>query len=236
MTALIDLYKAESHRALVEFIVREYGIAKSQTVTSTHEMIAAAVSQVNNDNPHRRRREEMAQRVRLYRDDYAKDIGDVIDTIWQRPDYREKLKGYLGLTIQGAPAGNVALAQNVTLRLVNEVASLYDKPAVRIVSTEKGKQAAFKAEEKRLRLHELTQDYHRLLWLCNEVLVWLYMGVDGKTKLRVVTPDLFDAIPHPGDKTVMAGVLMQSPRVSMMPAQQAAAKLPVFEIWDDTYR
>ena len=238
MTALIELYKANTHAELVEWLVREYGIANSaiQTMPSNaHEAIAKALTPAVS-NKHLARRQEMAQRVRLYRDDYADDMADVIDMIWTRSDYREKMKSYIGAAIQGGPEGGVATQQNVTARIVNEVASLYDKPAKRTVAPSGSPtQTKFKAEEKRLRLHEITQDYHRLLWLCNEVLVWQFEGVDDKTKLKVVTPDLFDAVAHPRDKTVMAGVILQAPRITMAPPQVAAQTQPMYEIWDDTY-
>jgi hypothetical protein len=218
VTALIELYRAVDHRSFVEWIVKEYGLLEGG----------------QSQNRHKQRREEMAERVRLYRDDYVEDIGNLIDLVWERPDYRDKLKRFLGINGNGTKQGGAANTQNVSARVVNEVASLYDKPALRTLKRE-AQQAKFKTDEARLRLHEITQEYHRLLWVCNEVLVWQYKGVDEQTKLRVVTPDIFDAIPHTHDVTVMAGVLMAVPVVSMA-AKDQQSRLPCWELWDDTFR
>lgn len=221
MTALLELYGALDHATLVDWVAKEYGIATNDGDKT--------------NNKHRVRRAEMAERVRLYRDDGAEDIALLIDLIWTRADLRDKLKAYIGFdpNLGKASAGAIALMQNVSTRIVHEVASLYDKPAVRTLGT--SRQDAFKLEEKRLRLHEITQDYHRLLWLCNEVLIWQFKGVDGKTKLKVVTPDVFDVVPDPRDVTAMAGALIAVPCTTMLPPDQRA-KLPIFELWDDTYR
>lgn len=216
MASLLDLYRATSPSEFIDWLVKEYGLLDGAQSTNRHKL----------------RRDEMGERVRLYRDDAALDIARVIDVIWRRPDYREQLKHYLGLSDNGATGQPTALQQNISVRIVHEVASLYDKPAVRKLTAD---QTRFKLEEKRLRLHEITQDYHRLLWLCNEVLVWQFEGVEKKTKLKVITPDLFDVLPHPDDVTAMAGVLMPVPMVTMLPADQRM-KLPCWELWDDTYR
>lgn len=218
MTALLELYGAMNHPQLIAWVAKEFGLTKGESDKA--------------DNKHKCRREEMAERVRLYRDDATRDISNLIEKIWTRPDYQENLKRFIGVVGGQDKNQSISTVQNVSARIIDTVASLYDKPAVRRLAKN---QTAFKLDESRLHLHEITQDYHRLLWLCNDVLVWQFLGVDGKTKLKVVTPDVFDAVPDPRDVTEMAGVLLEMPRVTMLdPA--AAAKLPRWELWDDTYR
>ncbi len=158
----------------------------------------------------------------------------VIQQIWTRPDYQQALERWIGIKAARITIVRSAPPKTLSVRIVREVASLYDKPAVRVLATA-GAQTKFKLDESRLHLHEITQDYHRLLWLCNDVLVWQFKGVDNKNKLRVVTPNLFGIVPHPGDCTVMAGVLIEVPRITMLDAK-TAIKLPRWELWDDTYR
>lgn len=206
---LRDLYRLD-HEALVSYVVKEYALAGGLS------------DQIN--NPHRLRREAIATRLRLYRDQATVDVERAIDGIYETDDYKLTLKRYVPL----------ALEQNVTRRIVDEVASLYDRPALRTLP-DKSANEKLHDEERRLRLHELKQEEHRLLTLCNEVLEWQFTGADSKRKLRLITPDAFDAIPHPGDSLVAAGLLLDNPPVTAT-VGSARAQLPHFELWDDTYR
>lgn len=207
MTALVDLYNTD-HLQLINWVAQVHGISNS------------AQDQFQNHN--RLRRECIARRLRYYRDNAELELRRIIDTIYETQSYRETLHRYIG----------VALEQNVTRRIVDEVASLYDRPALRIL---KKRDAEFHAEEKRLRLHEIMQESHRLMTLCNELLIWQFTGVDNQTALRMVTPDMFDAIPHPMDALVPAGFLIDAlPRAAILPS--LLERLPHYELWDDTYR
>ncbi len=210
MTSLIKLYGATNHTDLVASIVKTYGF------------VGTGANQFQ--NVHRMRRETIARRLRLYRDQAFPDVCQIIDQIYETPDYRATLKRYV----------QIALEQNVTRRIVDEVASLYDRPALRILK-DKTATERFRAEEKRLHLHELAQEGHRLLTLCNEVLEWRFVGIDSKPKLRLHTPDVFDAIPDPRDVLVPAGFVIDNAPVTILVGEMRSA-LPHFEIWDDTYR
>jgi hypothetical protein len=207
MTALIDLYKTD-HAQLVRHVATTYGISGNATSMVT--------------NQHRMRRETIARRLRLYRDQATVDVERIIEQVYEHPEYKATLKKYVP----------VALEQNVTRRIVNEVASLYDRAATRKVT---GDPEKFRAEERRLQLHFVFQEAHRLTNLANEVLIWRYDGADGKKALRIVTPDMFDAIPNPSDQLVPAGLLVDMPPATVLDAA-ARANLPHYEIWDDTYR
>jgi hypothetical protein len=204
MAPLIELYGTD-HAALVEWVKKAYGIGGHVV-----------------GNPHRIRRETIARRLRLYRDRAQIDVERAIEQIYETDDYKLVLKRYVPL----------ALEQNVTRRIVNEVASLYDRPARRIVPD---RADVFRIEEKRLRLHFVHQEAHRLTNLCNEVLVWRFNGVGGDKSLRIVTPDAFDAIPHPADPLTSAGLLVDMPPTTLLTGADRAA-CPHYEIWDDTYR
>lgn len=209
MTALVQLY-GTTHAQLVAWVLRTYGV------------VGTAESQFMNQ--HRLRREAMSARLRFYRDQAIKDIEGLINAVYETQEYQRTLTRYVP----------IALEQNVTRRIIDEIASLYDKPALRTFSSAK-LNAEFHAEEKRIRLHEVMQEAHRLTTLCNEVLLWQYISVDAKPRLCIITPDMFDAVPDPRDKLVPAGFIIDMCPVSMAMGTDRA-KLPHFELWDDTYR
>ncbi len=209
MTALKDLYSTD-HASLVAWVCKTYGIASD--ATNQHM------------NEHRLRRETIARRLRLYRDQSTPDVSVAIDQIYETDEYRETLKRYIF----------AAREQNVTRRIIDEIASLYDKPVIRILK-DKTRSDELRLEEKRLHLHEIMQESHHLLTLCNDVLIWQFIGADAAKKLRVVTSDTFDAIPHPQDAFVPAGLMLDMcPRTVLQ--GDLRDRLPHYELWDDTYR
>ena len=208
MTALIDLYTCD-HASLVAWVCKTYGLTTS--TTQAH-------------NVHRLRRESIARRLRLYRDQAFQDVAQIIDQVYETEDYRRTLKRYI----------NVALEQNVIRRIVDEIASLYDRPVLRVLQPPE-QDAQFHLEEKRINLHEIAQEGHRLTTLCNETLEWWVTGADDKYKIRLITPDLFDAIPHPKDNLTAAGFLIDTCPTTVLEGHYRQ-RLPHWELWDDTYR
>lgn len=207
MSALVDLYGTTPAR-IVDWVSRDHGIG------------SASIEFMNSS---RMRRETMARRLRLYRDRAAQDVVAIIHAVYESKEYQKTLERYVP----------VALEQNVTRRIIDEIASLYDRPALRML-VDQAELERFRKEEKRLRLHEVMQEAHRLLTLCNEVLIWQFSGVDGLTRLRIVTPDAFDAIPHPQDPLEPAAFMIDR-APPMMPDLDLRARLPHYELWDDKY-
>jgi hypothetical protein len=211
MTALIDLYRRTNpfltHESLIAWVRTTYGLSKESQFS----------------NPHRLRRAEIALRLRLYRDDAQADFERLIEVVFENAKVQAQRKKLIP----------VAMEQNVAARITDEVASLYDRPALRTLP-DPAQDLKLHAEEKRINLHELMQEQHRLTFLCNEVLWWRFTGADEKYKLRLVTPDCFDAIPHPADKTTPAGYLLDSAPITTAESV-ALDSLPHYELWDDTY-
>lgn len=206
MTALKDLYRTD-HLQLVRWVVNEYGLANSTFM-----------------NRHRLRREGVAQRLRLYRDDGRTEFERIVNLIFEKDDVRESRRKMI----------EVACEQNVTRRIVDEVASLYDRPAVRTLGnlqdTERLRELSIAIE-----LDEVMQEAHRLTFLCNEVLLWQQRGdEDEPNELVIVTPDTFDAIPHPRKRVTPAGYLLDMAPVSISGTD--VSSLPHYELWDDKYR
>lgn len=208
MAPLVELYRTD-HQSMVSWICKTYGVGDHAS---------------GYQNPHRLRRETMARRLRLYRDQAHVDLAQVIDQIYETEEYKQTLRRYI----------SVALEQNVTRRIIDEVASLYDRPVLRQFPGDEAKTTRLRAEEQRLHLHEIAQESHHLVTLLNEVLEWQYTGADGKPKLSIVTPDLFDAIPHPSDRLVPAGFLLDMAPTTILDGE-ARRRLPQYEIWDDTF-
>lgn len=198
-------------------LVKLYNISRDGLIAWVRETYLAQ----DLGNPHRARRQAVALRLRLYRDDYEQDARNVIDWAFETQSIREQRYRLIP----------VATEHNVTRRIVDEVASLYDQPALRLF-TDAATQARFRLDEDRVELHEIHQEAHRLTFLCNEVLVWSFAGPDGND-LRVVTPDCFDAIPDPRDKLRPAGYLLDcAPTTTLKPGSEARRHLKHYELWD----
>lgn len=208
MAPLVELYGTD-HESIVAYVCKTYGLGNGATPFG---------------NPHRLRREDIARRLRLYRNEHRVDIERIIDEVYETDDYKQTIKKLIP----------VAIEQNVTQRIVNKVASLYDLPAVRLLADAQ-QQDRFATESERVRLDGIMRESHRLTMLCGEALIWQFDGADGKSKLRIVTPDQFDAIPHPNDSLVECALLIDRAPTTILQGEARAA-LPHYEIWDDTYR
>mgnify|MGYP000228603532 CR=1 FL=1 len=205
MAPLTELYRRD-HGALVQWLFKVYGLGEGVAL----------------QNPHRIRRESIADRLDLYRDKPERALTKVINQIYTTDRMRMALLPYV----------QVAIEQNVTRRITNKVASLYDRPAMRVLAD---RDVEFHTEEKRLGLHFIHQEAHRLTNVCNETLIWQFKGINDETTLRIITPDCFDAVPDPRDRLMPAGyVLDAAPLYPLTPAD--AHSMPNYEIWDDTYR
>ncbi len=169
------------------------------------------------------RRESIAQRLRLYRDDGKAEFERVIDLIFETAAVKEQRKKLI----------EVATEQNVTSRITNEVASLYDQPALRTFKDE-ATTARFLERANDLELDEVMQEAQRLTFLCNEVLIWSVSAMEGApAELHIITPDVFDAIPHPSNRLLpVAYVIDAAP--SFVPDGVDRSTVKHYEIWDDT--
>lgn len=207
MTALVELYRTD-HRSLLTYLRRTYGIEAGYAFA----------------NPHRLRREAIAQRLRLYRDDGRLEMERLIDRVFDQFDTRQQRKKMI----------DVACELNVTARINDEVASLYNQPAVRIL---RDRNDEFREHSIEIELDELMQEAHRLTWLCNDLMLWQQTStVPGRRpKLVIVTSDTFDAIPHPKDKLEAAGFILDMAPCTISEGSDRT-RLPHYEIWDDTYR
>ncbi len=66
-------------------------------------------------------------------------------------------------------------------------------------------------------------------------MLWQFSGIDSKSALRLITPNCFDAIPHPKDVLQPAGYLLDSAPVAVL-THEGSQRLPNYELWDDTFQ
>ncbi len=210
MTALTELYKMP-HAALLRMIAKEYGLAQGE---NSAQFL----------NAHRDRRESIAQRLRLYRDDGELDFKRMITSVFETDVVREQRKKMV----------EVASEDNVSGRITNEVASLYDQPAFRTFKDDEAMTKRFRDRASDLGLDEVMQEAQRLTFLCNEVLIWQVDDEDGEMSLNVITPDSFDAIPHPTNRLRPVAYLIDT-CPTFVPEGSDPSKLKHYELWDDTY-
>jgi hypothetical protein len=209
MTALIDLYAQflGNQVDLVKWVAKTLGLGNAATM-----------------HPNRLRREAMAQRVRLYRDDGKQDIERMINIVFVNATVQEERRILI----------DFASEQNVTARIADEVASLYDRPALRRFPTP-AQTAEFRDAANEVDLDEVMDEAHHLAFVCNEVLLWSVQVEKGeRPELHIITPDAFDVIPHPNSRLRPAAFLVDAcPMVKVDGADRRSVKQ--YELWDDTY-
>lgn len=184
-------------------------------VVNRYDLITA-----NRDSSEAMRRDDIAKRLRLYRNDAVSDYNLLIKEVFEHPQVQEHRRRI----------SQVARHQNVTQRIVHEVASLYSGPARRRIGSNA---AQYAIEMDALSIDQVMKAASRLVFLCNEVLLWATTKSDGSKRLRVVTPDLFDAIPDEECPTdYVAIVIHRAPSIE----QSSLEEIPNFEIWDEESR
>jgi hypothetical protein len=205
MTTISAAYGFSTHEQVAAYLSKAFGLDQSLGAGS-----------VVNEN--RLRRERIAQRIRLYRDDGRLEFERLIDRIFTKTDVRDQRKVMI----------DVATENNVTQRIINEVASLYDQPAVRTLKS-KDDQVKLKQISTDLELDEVMQEAQRLTFLCNETLLW-------RSKiLTVITPDVFDAIPNPAVKLEEVGFIIDNAPIFVADGADRS-KVPHYEVWDEQYQ
>ncbi|KAB2910232.1 MAG: hypothetical protein F9K40_03105 [Kofleriaceae bacterium] len=208
MTTLRELPGMQGDDALVvqaireSFICRRVG-AEAVTIGST-------------------RKERMAARLALYRDDFLPAVEKLIDVVWEHKDVkgdRRKLAELVGFL-------------NVAKRVTDEVASLYNEPAKREFPTPE-QTAAFQKIERELQLHATMKEAHRLSFWMNDVLLWLMSKPDGKRSLRIITPDAFEVVVNPADKLEPVAYILDCAPAWVPPSLfPDRSSLPHYEVWD----
>lgn len=170
------------------------------------------------NNPHKKRRAAMKERIRWYRGDHQKDIEKLIEHVFEHEDVVKQRQKF----------ARMAKSVNVTARLIDRISTVYTVEAVRRFPDD-AEQRRLKQLETDLALHEMFELANQLVNLCNEVLFW------ATPSLRLITPDAFDVIPDPRDPKEIGGLLMHWGAPSSVDEADAPQKRMHFALWDERY-
>lgn len=176
------------------------------------------LSGTKEQNPHKGRRERMRERLRWYRGDHTKDIETLIKHVFEHSDVVKQRQKF----------ARMAKSVNVTARLIDRISTVYTVEAVRRFP-DQGEQRQLKQLERDLALHEMFELANQLVNLCNEVLFW------ATPTLRLITPDAFDVIPHPGDPKEIGALLMHWGPPSSVTEADTPQKRMHYAVWDDRF-
>lgn len=199
-----------TYEAIVKH-VRETYLAKGES--SAKEAV---------DNPHLKRRRHIEERLRWYRDEYLEDVYVLVDLIYDNAKNRKQRK----------KLAELAMSMNTSARVVDEISSIYERPAERIFTDSEATQKAWDELAADLDLDETLDQAARLLNLCNEILLWSPERKGMDRDVEVITPDAFDAIPDPRRTTAMAGLLLDAAPVTLSTGAMRE-RLKHYELWDD---
>lgn len=204
-------------------ITAMWGLAHRDAIKRVFDRYGYSNETTSENNPNRRRKQNIAQRLRLYRNDADYDLAGVIDALFVDENVRQQRKKLIPL----------AMYENVAKRIVDEVASLYNRPAVRTLTENND---AYRAICKEVDLDSAMKEAQRMLLLCNDVMLMLLKTPAGKHRMRVVTPDMFSAIPDENDRTELAAVLIDRKPESARIGMETNSSEVHYDLWDDTYR
>lgn len=167
------------------------------------------------------RRSAAAERVQLYRDDYAAIVARTLATIFNEPAVVRRVTQLTGLI------GGTSFIKRVADELGRPI---YARAPTRRVVTAAGEedraaQMAFNALAVEMRLTERMDTVARLLTACNDVHVFVrHVGGLGM-QLDVMTPDCLSVIPHPEAPTVPLAVVYEKSYHGDRPNERL--------LWDD---
>lgn len=205
-------------------LISEWGCNHDQAVRRVFDEQGYSNSTTSSTSPNRRRKAACAQRIRLYRNRAAQDFHQLIDHVFVSSVIKKQRKKFV----------EYAAYQNITKRIVDEVASLYNAPALRKLATPQATDA-YRSVIREVGYDRIAQHAQRMLMLCNEVLIWSTIKSNGKVKLRLITPDLFSAVAdREGD--LLAIVLDRAEEKSTGIVLFAGNEKISYDVWDDTYR
>ena len=172
------------------------------------------------ENPHKKRRNNIEERLRLLRDEYEGDVNSLIDLVFEHKQVKDQRKRI----------AQMAMSMNVTKSIIDSLSTLYDKPAQRRIDKSEERTRILKQIEEREEMDEFLPELQRLVNACNEVLLWKGEG----ERPRVITPDAFDLIPNPMNHLREAGFLLDwAPTTHLKGVEKV--KLPHWQLWDDEF-
>jgi hypothetical protein len=172
----------------------------------------------------RDREERHRLRDQLYRDGGIDAMSKLIDSVFVDAEIREKRKKW----------ARWARFNNVVKRVVNELSTVYQEPAVRTVGGEENN-ARYQVALALCGIHEVARQWNRMLNLHRALLVGVRVRQinDGAPQpvIDIVTPANARLITHPNDPSQIVAVAIRiKPKVS------SSVNVPAWVVWSDNER
>lgn len=182
--------------------------------------------------PEKARRLRHKKRQDLYSDGGVEYIEKLIDDTYKKAEIRERLKAW----------ARVARFDNPLKRIVNELSTVYSKPAKRTVgkkatielvdglptSTENPEQIKYAHVQRLCRQAERSRQINRLLNVHRSLFVGFRVrAADGRPHIDIVTPDQCFAVTHPTDDTVLIALIIETKFRTAVQQRNA----PKYTVW-----
>lgn len=172
----------------------------------------------------KKRNERHEERDQMYRDGGIQVMNRLLDELFRDPDVRELRKKMVP----------IARFNNALKRIVNELSTVYAKPAKRKIAVDNERyQAALEA----VLIDERMQQLGRLLNLHRQLLVGIRVRnkPDGTREpvIDIATPAKVRAIVHPNDSTLVIGWMIRTDYRTAQRNGEPQVNKPAWTVWTD---
>lgn len=218
---LLEAFRSATETDLAKYLAEHYLGTRPGAVS----IVDGRTTDVTPGTESYRRRREVGNRLKWWRDQGASLVEDLVDIVFDDPTVRQQRKRF----------ARMATAHNATKRLTDEVSNLYEEPPRRYFRGRGDVEQAYQLEVDRVQLDELMQEAQPIAFLCSSVLFWgVTSPATDEFSLRLITLDQCDPIPHPADPLHLAGVIIDTgPTTALTGARRDA--MPHFELWDEEF-
>lgn len=169
-----------------------------------------------------KRVDKAARRSAFYRDAGQQYVKDLIDKVFddrETKDRRDRWVDHAGYN-------------NVTRRIVNELATLYRRPAARNVGGSEENQTRYQAVQRLVRMDETMLDVQRLTILHRGILIQPRVpSWSGLPRLEIVERQQFRLVRHQLEPTRLVAIILDFAPVAANAMNRA---LPRWLVWTDT--
>lgn len=167
----------------------------------------------------RARRTRHKKRQDLYQDGGVEHIEKLIDDVYSKPEVRARLKAW----------AHVARFDNPLKRIVNELSTVYQKPALRTVKDAAANEK-YRELQRLCRQAERSRQINRLLNVHRALFVGFRIrDADGRPVIDIVTPDQCFAVTHPNDDTLIVALIIEAKFKTAVVQNNA----PKFLVWTE---
>jgi len=165
------------------------------------------------------RRMRHRKRHELYQDGGVQYIDKLIDDTYKKAEIRERLKAW----------ARIARFDNPLKRIVNELSTVYQKPAIRTVGGDADNKRYLEVQ-RLCRQDERSRQINRLLNVHRSLFVGFRIrAADERPVIDIVTPDQCFAVTHPNDSTLLVALIIETNFQTAVMQRNA----PAYTVWTD---